>query len=365
MDNPSNRTFVSSVLFLDIAEYAKRSVTEQMKLKQRFNTLLIQALQQVAANDRIVLDTVDGAAVCFLGSPDVAMFVAMHMRDGIGGESPGESPSLEVRMGINLGPIRLIKDSNGQLNIIGDGINVAQRVMSFATAGTILVSRAFFEVVSRLSGDYARILQYEGSRTDKQIREHEVYAVGTTDAHSPGGDPAADENVAVAGNPAEPAPGLNKKMLAGVSLLAFAIVGAAILLRGEPAVDGEASDIPPPSIVEAETEPSLAAPVVAPPPPPPPKTGKTEATAPPKVATAARKTVPPKAVQANATALLLIMPWGEVYVDGQKRGISPPLKSLSLTPGMHKVEIRNSSLPPHLEKIDVKPGEKIKIEYTF
>ena len=81
-------------------------------------------------------------------------------------------------MGINLGPVRLVKDINGQPNIIGDGINVAQRVMSFARPGQVLVSRSYYEVVSRLSDESSKLFSYEGSRTDKHIREHEVYAVG-------------------------------------------------------------------------------------------------------------------------------------------------------------------------------------------
>ncbi len=40
-----------------------------------------------------------------------------------------------MRAGINLGPVRLVRDINSQPNIIGDGINVAQRVMSFAQPG--------------------------------------------------------------------------------------------------------------------------------------------------------------------------------------------------------------------------------------
>jgi hypothetical protein len=31
------RTLVCSILFLDIAEYSRRDVTEQVRLKQRFN----------------------------------------------------------------------------------------------------------------------------------------------------------------------------------------------------------------------------------------------------------------------------------------------------------------------------------------
>ncbi len=353
MDNTSNRTFVCSVLFIDIVEYTKKSVTEQLKLKQRFNALLIRALEQVAASDRIVLDTGDGAAICFLGSPEVAMFVAMDVRDGIADESPNETPALEVRMGANLGPIRLIRDINGQPNIIGDGINVAQRVMSFADAGTVLVSRSFFEVVSRLSDDYAQILHYEGSRTDKHVREHEVYAVGPsiphmfTDAPHPAGGLAADYKAMSgdgSGSPATRAgenPGSRKKLLAGVSLLALAIVGAAVVLRlGRGG--GEEPGSPPRPVAAAKS----------------PKES-------PKEVPKESPQEPPRNAPAKATVSLLIVPWGEVWVDGQKRGVSPPLKSLSLAPGMHTVEIRNSKFPVHLEKIEVKPGAQIKIRHTF
>ena len=77
--------------------------------------------------------------------------------------------------GINLGPVRLVRDINSQPNIIGDGINVAQRVMSFAQPCQVLVSRSYYDVVTRISEDYARLFAYQGSRTDKHVREHELY----------------------------------------------------------------------------------------------------------------------------------------------------------------------------------------------
>jgi hypothetical protein len=83
-------------------------------------------------------------------------------------------------MGINLGPVSLMKDINGSDNVVGDGINAAERVMSFAGAGQVLVSRSFFEVMSLLSKDYASLFRQEQSRTDKHDRAHDLYAV--TDA---------------------------------------------------------------------------------------------------------------------------------------------------------------------------------------
>src|SRR5437868_3440376 len=166
----SGRTLVCSVLFLDIVEYSKKPVSDQLQLKQEFNRLLSKALEQVPQRDRIILDTGDGAAVTFMGDPEDALFASMAVRDTAG--------ALTVRLGVNLGPVRLVKDLNGQMNIIGDGINVAQRVMSFARPGQLLVSRSFYEVVSCLSRDYLNLFRHEGSRTDKHVREHEVYSVG-------------------------------------------------------------------------------------------------------------------------------------------------------------------------------------------
>jgi len=172
MAESSGRTVVCSVLFLDIVEYSKKSVAEQARLKQRSNELLSDALESVASRDRVILDTGDGAAIAFLGDPEDALFVALAIRDN--------GSDLPIRMGINLGPARLVKDLNDQVNIIGDGINVAQRVMSFSDPGQLLVSRSYYEVVSCLSNDYANLFTHQGSRTDKHVRAHEVYSVGSS-----------------------------------------------------------------------------------------------------------------------------------------------------------------------------------------
>jgi len=168
------RTLVCSVMFLDIVDYSKRSVGDQQHAKQMFNELLARALEPVPPRDFIVLDTGDGAAIAFLGDPEDALSVGIAVRKNIASLPPD---ILSARMGINLGPVRLVWDINAQMNILGDGINVAQRVMSFAKPGQLLASRSFYEVVSHLSRDYASLFTVLGTRTDKHVREHEVYAV--------------------------------------------------------------------------------------------------------------------------------------------------------------------------------------------
>lgn len=186
MENPSQppntRTFMCAVVFIDIIEYSKKPVARQLVIKQRFNTIVSKGLENVPTADRIILDTGDGAALCFLGDPEDALFVTNSIRNDFATET--EVPELKVRIGINLGPVKVMRDLNGNPNIVGDGINVAQRVMSFAQTNQILVSRSYYEVVSRLTQEYSQLFRFVGAREDKHVREHELYevAVGGTNA---------------------------------------------------------------------------------------------------------------------------------------------------------------------------------------
>jgi serine/threonine-protein kinase len=60
-----------------------------------------------------------------------------------------------------------------------------------------------------------------------------------------------------------------------------------------------------------------------------------------------------------------ISPWGEVYVDGKMHGVSPPLQEVSLAPGRHRIELRNSGLPSHVVTVTAKPGERLRIKHKF
>src|SRR5690242_11402680 len=183
MLDQANRTFICSVVFIDLVGYSKKPVTEQIRLKTSLTNNLSEAIKDIPVNDRIILDTGDGAAISFLGDPEDALFVTLSLREkmiseGMTSTIVEASGEDSVRMGINLGPVKLVKDINGHPNIIGDGINVAQRIMSFARPGQIVVSRSYYDVVSNLASEYAKLFTYEGSRTDKHVREHEIYVVG-------------------------------------------------------------------------------------------------------------------------------------------------------------------------------------------
>jgi len=80
-----------------------------------------------------------------------------------------------------------------------------------------------------------------------------------------------------------------------------------------------------------------------------------------------RAATPPATVVPKATVrvALAVSPWGDVYVDGQRKGASPPMKELRLAPGIYAIEIRNSTFPPYRESIDLRGSTKAKITHKF
>ena len=417
MAEHTNRTFICSVLFLDIVEYSQRSVAEQIALKERFNAVLTEAIAGVATDDRIILDTGDGAAVSFLGDPEDTLFAGMSLRDAVAGQDVTSGPQLQIRVGVNLGPVRLVKDINGQPNIIGDGINVAQRVMSFAEPGQILVSRSYYDVMARLSEDYAKLFHYEGAKTDKHVREHEVYAISSAPSNLRRTVPAP------APKPTLRLPSLhipkflklrprtwpdtlavNGKLLVAAPLAFTLIVGTGVIARSHRNSDGEAKmvvSVAPPSaaprIGPTKVEAPESAPAQVEEPEAPPQAAEPTAPRRGRDAVATPKAGAPlqtarvnetgaglkdkeiasapgpseaevvAAVPAPRDAMLNIvaLPWAEVFVDGTRQGVSPPLRAIPLRPGKHRVELRNGSFPAHIQTVELKPGTELSITHRF
>jgi len=415
MAEHTNRTFICSVLFLDIVEYSQRSVAEQIALKERFNAVLTEAIAGVATDDRIILDTGDGAAVSFLGDPEDTLFAGMSLRDAVAGQDVTSGPQLQIRVGVNLGPVRLVKDINGQPNIIGDGINVAQRVMSFAEPGQILVSRSYYDVMARLSEDYAKLFHYEGAKTDKHVREHEVYAISSAPSNLRRTVPAP------APKPTLRLPSLhipkflklrprtwpdtlavNGKLLVAAPLAFTLIVGTGVIARSHRNSDGEAKmvvSVAPPSAaprigptkVEApESAPAQVEEPEAPPQaaePTAPRRGRDAVATPGAPLQTARvnetgaglkdkeiasapgpseaEVVAAVPAPRDATLNIVALPWAEVFVDGTRQGVSPPLRAIPLRPGKHRVELRNGSFPVHIQTVELKPGTELSITHRF
>jgi hypothetical protein len=67
----------------------------------------------------------------------------------------------------------------------------------------------------------------------------------------------------------------------------------------------------------------------------------------------------------GATIDFDIRPRGEIYIDGESKGRSPPLKSIEIAPGSHVIEVRNGQHPPLRLKVRLERGESMAIRHSF
>ena len=175
------RTLMTAVLFADLVGYSKKPVTDQMAAKEALRDFLQAVLASLAPGSRVVIDTGDGAAVAFLADPEHALYFAMCLRRDVEAAAAlGILRPEDLRLGINLGPVRWAVDVNGRPNLVGEGMNSAERVMSFAAPGETTVSRSFRDAVSCLHASYQQLFEPMGQRADKHGRQHEVFRIASS-----------------------------------------------------------------------------------------------------------------------------------------------------------------------------------------
>lgn len=415
MEKTGSKTIMCSVLFLDIVEYSRKSVAGQISLKERFAGYLSAAISSVPIADRIILDTGDGAAINFIGDIEDALRAVLSLRESLLNEDPNVDPPLRLRMGINLGPVRMVMDINGQPNVVGDGINVAQRIMGFAEPGQILVSRSYCDAVSRLSPQYAGLFHFMGSRTDKHVREHEVYVVGrpgekTTElaaaamlsqeeakpsvpivaAISTAWNAAAshlDDAIGILALRFRQAAPKQRILYAGTLAVAILLIGvmlfkligsggvsalpnaenaaaevAAGAQPGSAAVDTSTMQPAPDASAGAEKASAL-------------KAGSKNAAAPKPAQPRPTKAVPADSGAAIAekrssarTSVVVICKNDEarVFVDYVQKGkVSRGVMNLPVSPGRHLVVVKHDSGFVHQQKINLEPGASVRISPKF
>lgn len=172
-----------------------------------------------------------------------------------------------------------------------------------------------------------------------------------------------------------PSPGRRTAGVAAVALLAVAALAAVATLRRSPPQPGARST---PAIAQAKPTatpgrpgPAAAAPANAA--PGASVAGNTSVGESASVVenAPARARSPAGAPRQSApsvrtgTVRLAVAPWGEVFVDGVSRGVTPPLKELALGAGSHRIEIRNPAAPSLTREIVVREGKASVIAHRF
>jgi len=129
-------------------------------------------------------------------------------------------------------------------------------------------------------------------------------------------------------------------------------------------VDQEAASSPTPD------EP-LEAPVLEAPPADPPMAARADGNSDPEGLAEAEASAPPKRPRATpavplapATLTVVVYPWGDVWINGKRRG-SAPLKNISLKPGRYRIGAGQGA-PSVTKTVRLRPGEakRLKLDVT-
>ena len=126
------------IFFMDIVAYSKKTTDEQKKACKDLGVLIKSTMQYKTANaleKLIILPTGDGMVMGFFTYLEDAMNCAVAIAKAV-----KDRPDLQMRMGVHCGSVIPMEDINGNLNISGDGINYAQRVMDAGETNHLLVS---------------------------------------------------------------------------------------------------------------------------------------------------------------------------------------------------------------------------------
>ena len=140
------------VLFMDVVGYSKLLVNEQRELQEQLTNIARnteQFREAEAASKLVRIPAGDGMALVFFNRLEAPVQCAIEISKAI-----KNHPHIQLRMGINSGPVNQVRDVNNQVNVAGAGINFAQRIMDCADAGHILLSK-------RVAEDLAQSRQWQ------------------------------------------------------------------------------------------------------------------------------------------------------------------------------------------------------------
>ena len=148
-------TVPAKYIFLDVVGFTyNRSVEAQSDIVHSLNEIVKASLDEYSIHDdnRIFLPTGDGICIALLNIEclhDIASAYDIHVKIALGilkrleehnTSTEDVQRKFKLRIGINENIDNLVEDVNGNRNVAGDGINLAQRVMSLADGNQILIS---------------------------------------------------------------------------------------------------------------------------------------------------------------------------------------------------------------------------------
>ena len=155
---PEVKTVFAKYLFVDVVGFTReRSVEAQTDIVGILNRLVSHALaaHSIQSDKEILLPTGDGLCIALIQIEepyDIHLHIALTLLDKLAehnAQTQDPMRRFEIRIGLNANIDNLVTDINGNQNVAGAGINMAQRVMGLADGNQILVGQTVFELLSQ------------------------------------------------------------------------------------------------------------------------------------------------------------------------------------------------------------------------
>lgn len=169
MSRTASPPTLASVVVLRVAEFTRKPVAEQVKLKERLDALVTFAIRPVPTASRIVLDAPEGVAVVLLDGPGAALELAKR--------SQFAAEGLRLCIGVNHGSVMSAVDTHRGPGLFGDGLAAGVSLSNASKPGRFVASRSFREALKASDPRRVRELGPAGTYTDAQLREHELFAL--------------------------------------------------------------------------------------------------------------------------------------------------------------------------------------------
>ncbi len=203
---------LAAIMFSDIAGYTAmmgRDEQEGLEARNSHRELLRTILPRF--NGRLLGDLGDGALSSFHSAVD-AVNCALAFQ-----AASGNNPQFKIRVGIHVGDV-LFSDNT----VLGDGVNVASRIVALADPGRICISERVYEEIRNQRGMAVKSL---GQKQLKNVsRPIGVYVL----AESPDSSAAAEYSARTGGTK-------NRVALAGVGAIGIAVLAYVAVTRHAPA----------------------------------------------------------------------------------------------------------------------------------
>ncbi len=156
---------LSAILYADVAEYSRLTGEDEERTHRVLSASLDLFSETIRIHNGKVVHYAGDAILAEFATVTEALSCAIEVQRELQEQDVAnpESPSVQFRVGINLGEVIVDRD-----DIYGDGVNIAARLEGLADAGGICISESVYSAIgNKLPFDY----EFMGEQAVKNIAE--------------------------------------------------------------------------------------------------------------------------------------------------------------------------------------------------